>query len=90
MDEISILRACRSFASAIILKAFEDYKLALKGIEHDDYNLEELEEFFNSEWFEELCEIVQINPNAMREKLNKIKKLIGADIHEKQCQRNQI
>lgn len=67
----------KSLTAAIILKAYQDYRWAwiykLKGEEKEDFNVAELEEFFNSQWFEELCEIVQMPPQSIREKVAKIR-----------------
>lgn len=68
----------KSLAAAIILKAYADYRWAwiykLRGVEKEDFNLAELEEFFNSQWFEELCEIVKMPPQAIREKVEKVRR----------------
>ncbi|NJC95869.1 MAG: hypothetical protein FIB03_05950 [Anaerolineae bacterium] len=48
-------------AAAILIKAIEDWK--------KPENHKEIEIFLKSEWFSELTEIVQLDPNTIRQKL---------------------
>lgn len=50
-------------AAAILIKTIEDWK--------NPENHKEIEIFLKSEWFNELTEIVQLDPNTIREKLLK-------------------
>lgn len=67
----------KSLASAIILRAVEDYKAIINGVEfqpHQKLNKQELERFFKSMWFEDLCNVVKINKRAILEQLEKWEK----------------
>ena len=49
------LTTCQNLANAIVLKATEDYRFALR---HNNIRtIRECEEFFKSEWFMFLCDI---------------------------------
>jgi hypothetical protein len=50
-------------AAAILIRTIEDWK--------NPANHQEIEMFLKSEWFSELTEIVQLDPNTIREKLLK-------------------
>ena len=78
MEEMLLIKVSKSLAASILLKSLADLKAALidqrHGEQKEDYNLKELQEFFNSDWFEELCEMVRLKPNDLREKINKIRR----------------
>ena len=62
----------RLFA-AVMLKAYSDYRLAKKGRKSEQYNLEELEDFFNSKYCDEILDLLKLNKEAVRKKLENIK-----------------
>lgn len=63
----------RGLASAILLQAILDYRALKNGQvkESDELNMEELNEFFSSEWFGELCETCDIDKKTILRNLDK-------------------
>ncbi len=70
-------RAARGLAAGIILQAVLDYDAAQKGStfgrDNEIVSKEELEEFFSSPWFFELCSIIGVNGKVLVKKLYKKK-----------------
>lgn len=56
----------KGLASAIILQAVIDYNALCPS---DTEKKQELNEFFSSEWFNKLCELCNLMPQRIREKL---------------------
>lgn len=56
----------RGLTSAILLQAIWDYRSIKKGTikESETVNEEELKEFFASEWFQELCDMCNVDPRV--------------------------
>ena len=63
----------QNLCAAILLQAIADSVALKKGTIHQtpDVNAEELDEFFASSWFEELCDSCDIDKNFVLKKLNK-------------------
>lgn len=68
----SELTSVRGLSSAILLRAVLDYRALKNGElkESEDLNLNELDEFFRSKWFNELCEACDLDSKLVLQKLN--------------------
>ncbi len=64
-------RFCKSLASSILLQAVKDYRSLLNGSlkETKEVNLKELDKFFKSKWFRNLCDIVDIDSELYIEQI---------------------
>lgn len=74
MSEYEIAQtSTRGLASAILLQAILDYRALKSGqaTEREDINMEELNEFFSSAWFAELCETCDIDKKTILQNLDK-------------------
>ena len=58
----------RALAAVILLNAIKEYKRPSRGIK---YSRDISREFFKGEFFETCCELVDLDPFVVREKLRK-------------------
>lgn len=65
--------SARGLASAILLQAITDYRAVQNGqiAECKDVNVDELQKFFTSGWFSELCEVCNIDKKIILRNLDK-------------------
>lgn len=63
VDQTSI----RRLIAAVLLQAISDYQALRREqtAECKDYNMKELKKFFSSEWFDELCEMCDIDKKTI-------------------------
>lgn len=59
--------------SMVLQTAVNDYKLACSGQESKEYNIEECEEFFNSEYCDDILTLLGISRTAFMNRMRKIK-----------------
>jgi len=63
----------RGLAAAILLQAVNDYRRLQSGALKEDNTVSqnELNKFFSSEWYEDLCDICNIDSEMVKNNLNK-------------------
>ena len=57
----------RRLIAAILLQAISDYRALQSGqvTECNEFNMKELNKFFSSDWFDELCEMCDIDKKTI-------------------------
>jgi len=57
----------RRLIAAVLLQAISDFRALRNGqaTECKDFNMKELKKFFSSDWFDELCEMCDIDKKTI-------------------------